>query len=281
MYILLASVEHGGGPKPDSLLWPRLQQFVRDFNPREVRYAGHEFRRLLEAIARGAHTSRNVRSSRPRDTIAYHLQPRPGITLIQQALLRLDPKTSTFGSLPLMFVNLCLLERNWEEAFPILDNDICGIAPGDSDQAERQNSPVCARHVPSSMFITQAAGFTTKVTSHELLCYYVYGAMLYLLGRRYDRALVLLQNAMTFEALSSASKIQVEAYKRWILANLLKEGRVPQFPRGANGQASKYMRGMNKPYEALGDAFKDADVHNLHKTINAGDKIWVEVSVTF
>ena len=178
-----------------------------------------------------------------------------------------------------MFIELCLHKRLGEEAIPILDNDICDIALFDSSPTEWQDKPLCSVHIPSSMFITQAKGFTTEVTYRHLLDYYIYGATLYLIARRYDRALIFLKTAMKHETLGSASTIQVEAYKRWIIANLLKRGAVPEFPRGVNGQAAKNMRAMSKAYEALRDAFKQETADKLHEQINAGERVWAEVSV--
>ena len=60
LYTLLASIHAQNGVQPSDPLWFRVQDFLFSFDPFQVRYAGHEFRRLLEAIAEGAEAAKNV-----------------------------------------------------------------------------------------------------------------------------------------------------------------------------------------------------------------------------
>ena len=56
----LLKVFHPGGQ-----LWEKMLEFVERFDPVQIRYAGHELRRLLEKIARVGDLSNKVIGSKP------------------------------------------------------------------------------------------------------------------------------------------------------------------------------------------------------------------------
>ena len=60
------------------------------------------------------------------------------------------------------------------------------------------------------------------------LMYFLYGAMLYLGVKNWERALLLLEIVIMSPTQHTASMIQVEAYRKWVLVGLLLEGRVIQ-----------------------------------------------------
>ena len=198
--------------------------------------------------------------------------------LIQQALLRLDPTTSTFTSLHLLFVKLCLRSRAYNEALRILDNDIYHIAPSKSRSAERQQRPLCSQKNASPTFITQEAGFSTTIEYRHHLLYHLYGAMLYIGAKNWERALLFLEIVMSCPTPNTASMIQVEAYKKWVLVCLLQHGKVLSIPRGASSAATKNYRSLSKPYEAIGEAFKNTEQQKLRAEATAGENIWQQVS---
>ena len=60
----------------------------------------------------------------------------------------------------------------------------------------------------------------------DYLEYFLYGAMIYMGLKEWRRAQLFLESAMVAPVAHNASKIQVEAYKKWILVNLLDKGKV-------------------------------------------------------
>lgn len=52
------------------------------------------------------------------------------------------------------------------------------------------------------------------------------GAMISMALREWNRAIIFLEVVLTAPTKSHASQIQVEAYKKWVLANLLARGEV-------------------------------------------------------
>lgn len=127
--------------------------------------------------------------------------------------------------------------------------------------------------------------------------------MNYMALREWPRAILFLEAILTAPTKSNASQIQVEAYKKWLLANLLARGEVvsppksqkknlePPFadviqpgslPKTTSPQVAKQVRTLGKPYEALGEVFKDSlakeiDVRRLNAEVHNGNHRWVAV----
>lgn len=101
--------------------------------------------------------------------------------------------------------------------------------------------------------------------------------MIYVGAKKRERALSFLETVMLSPAINTASMIQVEACKKWILVSLLQHGKVPYMPRGVNIGTAKLYRAIGKPYEALAEAFKNADPQKLRDEVRAGEKIWQNV----
>lgn len=139
-------------------------------------------------------------------------------------MLRLDPSTSCFTSTHLLFVRLCLHTKSFRAALPILDNDIFQFPT--IDIVSRSLPLPCAHHESSSTFITTASGLSHNLQYQDHLTYFLYGAMLYLGLKQWERALLFLEIVIVSPASNTASMIQVEAYKKWVLVGLLLKGRV-------------------------------------------------------
>lgn len=83
-----------------------------------------------------------------------------------------------------------------------------------------------ACHELSSQFLIGTPGFSTKITYREHLEYFLYGAMIYMVLKDWKKALHFLTVVMSCPVVNSVSMIMVEAYKKWILINLLERGKV-------------------------------------------------------
>ena len=139
-------------------------------------------------------------------------------------MLRLDPTSSCLTSTHLVFVHLCLQERCFRDALPILDNDVFHF-PTMYDK--NSNQPLlCAQHETSSTYITNTSGISEKLYCNHHLQYFLYGAMLYIGVKDWNRALLFLEIVLRSPTSGNASMIQVEAYKKFVLVGLLLGGRV-------------------------------------------------------
>ena len=71
LFALMAKINDSGGKQkegssthgfsPGSQLWERMLVFMESFDPIQVRYAGHEFGRLIDLMADKARRKRQVR----------------------------------------------------------------------------------------------------------------------------------------------------------------------------------------------------------------------------
>lgn len=75
-------------------------------------------------------------------------------------------------------------------------------------------------------YITTSSGLTAKLTHKDHLQYFLYGGMIYLGLKKWEKALHLLELAIAAPASASVSQIMVDAYKKWVLASLLGRGTV-------------------------------------------------------
>ena len=149
------------------------------------------------------------------------------IVSLGSAMLRVDPAGSTFTSSHLIFARLCLEARAYTAALPILDQNIFYFPPITNKAGENSMFPyLCSNHDTASTFMTPDSGLTAKLEYRDHLQYFLYGAMIYMGLKEWKRALFFLETVIVSPVANNASKIQVEAYKKWILVNILYKGRV-------------------------------------------------------
>ena len=150
------------------------------------------------------------------------------IQAICTAMLRLDSTTSTFTSNHLMLVRLCLQAKAYHLAIPVLDNNIYHFPAQtfEKDFLGTEQLLVCSRHETSSGYITIGSGISEKLSYRDHLQYHLYGAMVYLAIKNWERALEFLEIVIISPAANVASMIQVEAYKKRVLVGLLQHGKV-------------------------------------------------------
>ena len=175
---------------------------------------------------------------------------------MQFIILRIDPSGRTLTSSHLSFVALCLEVRDFLSALPVLDSDIYFLAFGSDRQAEAATKPfspfTCSKHDSSSTYITPTSGISAKLFSQDYLAYFLYGAMIYLGLKDWERAQFFLEVAVTCPTSNNASKIQIEAYKKLILVKLLRSGKVSvHYLQGKSGPTmlkvySEYYLGAKK-----------------------------------
>ena len=261
LFALLAHIQTAHDFAPGTPLWQKSTSFLHSFDPVQIRYVGSEWRHLMETMARCAELSSNVQAA---------------IDPMRASLLRLDPSSSTLTSVHVQFLRLCLLSRAFDAALSVLQGDVFHLPMAD----KQAFLPLpCAHHTTSSTYITQNSGFSSKLEYFEPLLYHLYGGMVFLGVKNWDRAVQYFELAITHPTPQAPSMVQVEAYKKWILANLLRSGIASGMPRGTSPQTSKHLRALGKPYEILAETFKKPDPAKLEAEVHAGQKAWQAVSI--
>lgn len=219
-------------------LWSKAVLFLRQFDPIQVRYAGHEWRQLVELVVQGAEAASKARWGLHRLIFEFisqltYKQPLVAVPLIRDAVLRLDPSSATFTSIHLIFVRLCLRARAYTHAIPIIDKHICHFPTSSEQSYHKHRQPfLCARHESSAAFITYTSGLSAKLTYRDHLQYYLYGGMIYMALKKWSKALHFLSIVISSPIINSVSMIMVEAYKKWILVSLLEQGKVGSIING-------------------------------------------------
>ncbi|KMP08521.1 hypothetical protein CIRG_08202 [Coccidioides immitis RMSCC 2394] len=246
--------------RPGGGIWCKTVAFLHTFDPVQVRYAGLEFNRIVEYVANAGE---------------FSSQPCAVVKPIQQAILRLDPSCSTFTSTHTVFTRLCLLARCYLPAICILDRDVYHFpAAVDKVFLNRSQLLPSQQHPSSNSYITLSSGLPGSMNYKTPLEYFLYGAMIYIGLKRWGKARHFLDIVISTPTSSFASMIMVEAYKKWILVNLLEKGMVPAMPHTVNGSVAKAYKALAKPYSALALVFKIGPFLRLKAEVSAGIEIW-------
>lgn len=246
---------------PNGALWPHITAILSDFDPVQVRYVGAEFYKIISVVVSGA------------EQTSIHT---PAIVLLHNAILRLDPSSSTLTSTHYHFIRLCLSARAYGEAADILDRPIYHIPTSlDKASAARSYQYLCSAE-SSSAYLTPGTSLTEKFSYRTYLEYYLYGGMVYIALREWEKALFFLEACLVIPTSNTVSYIQIEAYRKFVLVGLLHNNRIPKAPKPTNPSAIKNIRAIAKAYDCLADAFKSNDPERFRAEVAEGQSLWAQ-----
>ncbi|KAK5137957.1 hypothetical protein LTR08_005753 [Meristemomyces frigidus] len=232
--------------------------FFACFDPVQVRYASDQWVQLLGWV---------------RDKLRANSIP--DFTPITAAMLRLDPTAGTFTSHHLTLVRTCLGAGLPSQALPIIDKNIYAFPTSPPKNVPEELAS--EEHELSNGFITSKSNFTNKVHTEHILEYYLLGAHVYIGLRNFTRARLFLEYVLlTPSQQHTASVLQVEAYKKWVLIGLLAEGKAYPLPRTHDTAVMKSIRALAKPYDVLSDCFEKRDWRKFHAEMDFGAQVWHE-----
>ncbi|RKO84540.1 hypothetical protein BDK51DRAFT_9647, partial [Blyttiomyces helicus] len=140
------------------------------------------------------------------------------------------PTGDTLTCLHPMLFKVCFLARTFRPALPILERDISEIDAARYD-----------------------------LTYQDFLLHHYYGALLYLLAKRFDRAMDFLVLCISTPSTVS-SAIQIEAYKRFTLVALLVHGAVPPLPKYTPSVVVRAVRHYCVPYNDFAAAHESGNM---------------------
>ncbi|KAI9836846.1 MAG: hypothetical protein M1819_001011 [Sarea resinae] len=246
---------------PTGKLWPYMVAFAERFDPTQVRYAGNEWRSVLECLAISANNAN---------------KPITAIRPIRTAMLRLDPHLSTFTSTHTIFMQLCVSAKSYRAALPILDSEFTLFPDAAEDYVLPAQSKVlpCSNTPGTRLSITYRSGLTGRLTYQDFFQYNLWGALIWIGLRRYAKAELLLSSILVAPSDNITSTMTVRAYKLWLLVALIDRAEFPAVPRTTNNQVARSCRAIAKPYDALAEKFISGDATKLRGEIEAGRLIW-------
>lgn len=246
---------------PDGELWPHISNALLNFDSIQARYVGGCISEIANVLVIGAEQTMNYI---------------PAIQLLNNAILRIDPTSSTFSSTHYSYVYLCVRAGAFADAFNIIDLPIYHIPGGLDKQSEARSYKYRCSEQSSANYLTVSSGLTQKITNKMFLEYNYMCALCNMAMSRYKKALFFLNVLLIAPTTQGYTHmIVVEAYRKWLLLNLLVSGSVPEYPTPAHAASVRILRGVCKPYECLVEAFKFADSSRLVAEINVGRDDWV------
>jgi len=245
-------------------LWPEITRGLLTFDPVQIRYVGAQYHKIIEVVYAGGQQTNNFV---------------PAIQLIENAIQRLDQTSSTLTVSHYYFVKLCVLARAYNEATILLNRPVYHVPTVESTKPleKRLSKHLCSQHESSVAYINPQTGLSGKITSRVYLEYYFLAALCFVGIKNWQKAEEFLEVVLTCPTSQNvASRIQVEAYKKWLIIGLLINGEGRELPRSVSANAAKHIRVLGKPYECIVDAFKSNNMDTIQAEINEGIEEWTQ-----
>ncbi|KTF88112.1 hypothetical protein cypCar_00043436 [Cyprinus carpio] len=219
--------------------------------------AGHPgtFPRVLAAFAGLCHQMTNALVERKQASVSLSFrgfslngkadiqlssvsQPLRGISILKQAIDKMQMNTNQLTSVHADLCQLCLLAKCFKPAVPFLELDMMDIC--------KENGAYDAKH---------------------FLCYYYYGGMIYTGLKDFERALYCFEQAITTPAMA-VSHIMLEAYKKYILVSLILHGKVQQLPKYTSQIVGRFIKPLSNAYHELAQVYASNNPAELRAVVS-------------
>uniref|UniRef100_A0A8C4QEB6 COP9 signalosome complex subunit 3 n=1 Tax=Eptatretus burgeri TaxID=7764 RepID=A0A8C4QEB6_EPTBU len=196
---------------PDfEMMYCQVQLFISACNGEHIRYATDSFAGLCHMLT---------------NALVERKQPLRGITVLRQAIDKMQMNSTQLTSIHADLCQLCLLAKCFKPALPYLDVDITDIC--------KENGAFDAKH---------------------FLCYYYYGGMIYTGLKNFERALYMYEQAIATPAMA-VSHIMLEAYKKFIVVSLILHGKVLPLPKYTSQIVGRFIKPLSNAYHELAQAY--------------------------
>uniref|UniRef100_A0A4W4E2G9 COP9 signalosome complex subunit 3 n=1 Tax=Electrophorus electricus TaxID=8005 RepID=A0A4W4E2G9_ELEEL len=204
-------------------LFSQVQLFISTCNGEHIRYATDTFAGLCHQLT---------------NALVERKQPLRGISILKQAIDKMQINTNQLTSVHADLCQLCLLAKCFKPAVPFLELDMMDIC--------KENGAYDAKH---------------------FLCYYYYGGMIYTGLKNFERALYFFEQAITTPAMA-VSHIMLEAYKKYILVSLILHGKVQQLPKYTSQIVGRFIKPLSNIYHELAQVYSTNNPAELRSLVN-------------
>ncbi|KAI5296560.1 hypothetical protein KEM52_000255, partial [Ascosphaera acerosa] len=238
--------------------------FLRAFDATQVRYLGAQWRSIFDFALDDADSCNDAVGARPCTTA--HRKPRAddeqeydaAIQTLCQSVLRLDPSGSVLTSSHIRILKSCLRHRAFALASGLVDKPIYHMPLSENQVSGLDGPPLrCNASEPAWTHVRPSYGLTEPLTMRLVSEYYLYAAMVEIGLCKWRRAIHLLQAVLLCPPRGKGiSQVQVEAYRKWIIVNLIEYGTIPSFDIISEPFLEELSR-LAQPYEAVAAAFMD------------------------
>lgn len=227
--------------------------FLATFDPIQIRYAGRDFLTLWDWMMQ------DLRQNEGNNHLSFMVD----------ALMRLDPTVGTLISPHLDVVRLCLARGVPSQALPILDKDVHSL-PMKTQKGVTDELP-SEEHELSNAWITEKSGFGLRLDTQHVLEYYLIGASIYIGLGIWHRARLFLECVILSPTIQhTASALQVEAYKKWVLVGLIAQGKPYPDPKTHDTIVYKSLKTLGKIYDELATDFEMRNSKKLQADAETG-----------
>ncbi|ETE63304.1 COP9 signalosome complex subunit 3 [Ophiophagus hannah] len=214
-------------------LFSQVQLFISTCNGEHIRYATDTFAGLCHQL-----TNALVERKQKVTLLLACQQPLRGISILRQAIDKMQMNTNQLTSIHADLCQLCLLAKCFKPALPYLDVDMMDIC--------KENGAYDAKH---------------------FLCYYYYGGMIYTGLKNFERALYFYEQAITTPAMA-VSHIMLESYKKYILVSLILLGKVQQLPKYTSQIIGRFVKPLSNAYHELAQVYATNKPSELRSLVN-------------
>lgn len=147
------------------------------------------------------------------------------------------------------------MTNNIEPVLPIIEKSIV-FYPGMKGSTSTRN--LSDPDLPPSGFITVENDFTKSLENKDILEHDLLRGLCFIQRRSWQQAFDAFERVITYPSRdnTNASKIQVEAYSKWVLVGLLLNGKAPVLPPTTPNGPRKVYEVTGKPYYSLAQAFE-------------------------
>ncbi|KAI1502784.1 hypothetical protein F5X99DRAFT_377370 [Biscogniauxia marginata] len=236
-------------------LLEKLVTFLVSFDGRQCRYAGTHLQDLFSLVGNG-----------------QCLPPSVGVDVLATAILKLDPTGSMLTSSHVLLARLAYSTNNIDTALPVIDKNIV-FYPGMANYGDPQY--LCDMDLSPPAYITRENGLTATVKAASVMEYDLLCGMMYCARRDWAKAHAAFERVVTFPTREGgASKIMVEAYKKWVLVSLLLNGKHTDPPSYTGATASKLYGTLAKPYTSVASIFGTENAPELKMEADKNAEIW-------
>uniref|UniRef100_A0A673J3U8 COP9 signalosome complex subunit 3 n=1 Tax=Sinocyclocheilus rhinocerous TaxID=307959 RepID=A0A673J3U8_9TELE len=204
-------------------LFSQVQLFISTCNGEHIRYATDTFAGLCHQLT---------------TALVERKQPLRGISIIKQAIDKMQMNTNQLTSVHADLCQLCLLAKCFKPAVPFLELDMMDIC--------KENGAYDAKH---------------------FLCFYYYGGMIYTGLKNFERALYFFEQAITTPAMA-VSHIMLEAYKKYILVSLILHGKLQQLPKYTSQIVGRFIKPLSNAYHELAQVYATNNPAELRALVN-------------
>ncbi|KAI5858168.1 hypothetical protein GGS23DRAFT_586879 [Durotheca rogersii] len=247
-------------PRPDpsvsiDVILDALVSFLLSFDGRQCRYARGHLQDIFNAAGSG-----------------QLLPPSVAVETLALAILNLEPTGSILTSSHLLLAKLAYTTNNIEPALDVIDKKIV-FYPGMANCGEPKY--LCDLSLSPPAYISRDTGLTSPLKSSSIMEYDLLCGLMYSSRRDWSKACQAFERVVTFPTREGgASKIMVEAYKKWLLVSLLSKGNLGETPPYTGATAAKLYLNFTKPYATIAGLFVADDAEELKAHAEKNAQLW-------